>query len=90
MNPDFEYKERCVMLAEYIVETGATVRETAAKFGISKSTVHKDVTERLKKLDGRLYRRVKEVLELNKQERHIRGGQATKQKYLELHEVHQP
>ena len=83
-------EERAVELAQYIIDNNATVRSAAQRFHISKSTVHKDVTERLKKLDGRLYRRVKGVLELNKQERHIRGGQATKQKYLELHEVHQP
>ncbi len=75
-------KERCVMLGSYIVETGDTVRAVAKKFGISKSTVHKDVTQTLKKMDKSLYEKVKLVLEKNKSERHIRGGEATKQKYL--------
>lgn len=75
-------KERCVMLGSYIVETGDTVRAVAKKFGISKSTVHKDVTQTLKKLDKSLYEKVKAILEKNKQERHIRGGEATKRKYL--------
>ena len=75
-------KERCVMLGTYIVETGETVRAVAKKFGVSKSTVHKDVTQTLKKLDRTLYEKVKAILEKNKQERHIRGGEATKQKYL--------
>ena len=75
-------KERCVMLGTYIVETGDTVRAVAKKFGVSKSTVHKDVTQTLKKLDRTLYEKVKAILEKNKQERHIRGGEATKQKYL--------
>ena len=87
MNPDFEYKERCVMLAEYIVETGATVRETAAKFGISKSTVHKDVPERLSRNDPALSKDVKAILNKNKAERHIRGGEATKEKYKRLAEI---
>lgn len=75
-------KERCVVLGSYIVETGETVRAVAKKFGISKSTVHKDVTQTLKKLDKSLYEKVKVILEKNKQERHIRGGEATKRKYL--------
>lgn len=75
-------KERCVMLGTYIVETGDTVRAVAKKFGVSKSTVHKDVTQTLKKMDKTLYEKVKVILEKNKQERHIRGGEATKQKYL--------
>lgn len=74
-------KERAVELGEYIVETGATVRATASTFHISKSTVHKDVTARLRIADPQLYRRVKKVLELNKSERHIRGGMATRKKY---------
>lgn len=74
-------EERAIMLARYIVESNATVRQAAKKFGISKSTVHKDITSRLKGLNNELYLSVKEVLEINKQERHIRGGQATKQKY---------
>lgn len=74
-------KERCIMLGEYIVETNGTVRETANAFGISKSTVHKDVTEKLKCADRILYADVRKVLERNKEERHLRGGQATKKKY---------
>ncbi|GHU53598.1 sporulation transcriptional regulator SpoIIID [Clostridia bacterium] len=73
--------DRAVELGEYIVKNKATVRATATKFGISKSTVHKDVSERLEKIKPNLYEQVKEVLEFNKQERHIRGGEATKQKY---------
>lgn len=74
-------KERCVVLAMYIIENGATVRSTAKRFGISKSTVHKDVTEILKNINVSLYLDVKSVLEKNKEERHIRGGEATKKKY---------
>ena len=74
-------EERAVMLAEYIIENKATVRAAAKKFCISKSTVHKDVTERLKKINPSLCTDVKEVLDLNKSERHIRGGLATKRKY---------
>ena len=76
-------EERAVELGEYIVEHNATVRATAKKYGISKSTVHKDVSEKLKRLDPSLYGQVKAVLEKNKAERHIRGGIATKRKYLE-------
>ncbi len=72
---------RAVLLGEYILDTGATVRAAAKVFKISKSTVHKDVTEKLKRENPQLYRLVKEVLEKNKQERHIRGGMATKRKY---------
>ncbi|MBR4761464.1 MAG: sporulation transcriptional regulator SpoIIID [Clostridia bacterium] len=72
---------RSILLGEYIAETGATVRAAAKVFGVSKSTVHKDVTERLVKDDPVLYKRVKAVLEKNKSERHIRGGLATKRKY---------
>ena len=74
-------RDRAVVLGEYILETGATVRATAKVFKISKSTVHKDVTERLCHDDPRLYREVKQVLKKNKQERHIRGGLATRRKY---------
>ncbi len=74
-------EERAVMLAEYIIENKATVRAAAKKFCISKSTVHKDVAERLKKINPSLYANVKEVLDLNKAQRHIRGGLATKRKY---------
>lgn len=75
-------EERAVMLGEYIAESHATVRSTAAKFGISKSTVHKDVSQRLKKLNAALYKDVRKILDQNKSERHIRGGLATKKKYL--------
>ena len=74
-------KERCVILGLYIVENNATVRSTAQRFGISKSTVHKDVTQTLKIINKSLYLDVKSVLEKNKEERHIRGGEATKNKY---------
>ena len=74
--------DRAVRLAEYIVETKNTVRKTALVFGISKSTVHKDVTERLRRVNPPLYREVGRVLEQNKQERHMRGGEATRQKYI--------
>ena len=77
-----EYIEkRAVMLAHYIIEHNSTVRDTAKKFGYSKSGVHKDVTARLSEFDPLLALRVKEVLDINKAERHIRGGQATKLKY---------
>lgn len=76
-----ETLDRAEILGEYIIETGATVRATAKVFKISKSTVHKDVTERLKHENPQLYRNVKSVLERNKQERHIRGGMATRRKY---------
>lgn len=75
--------DRAVILGQYILETGATVRATAKVFSVSKSTVHKDVTEKLRYKNPNLYKQVKEVLELNKQERHIRGGMATKRKYIE-------
>jgi len=81
-----EDKERCVILGEYIIETNGTVREAAAHFGVSKSTVHKDVTEKLKKKDNYLYTEVKKVLTKNKAERHLRGGQATKKKYIAIKE----
>lgn len=73
--------DRAIVLGEYIIETGATVRAAAKVFKVSKSTVHKDVTERLRKDNPQLYRQVKIVLEKNKQERHIRGGMATRRKY---------
>ncbi len=72
---------RAIILGEYIIETGATVRQTGKKFGISKSTVHKDVTEKLSRENPQLYMQVKQILEKNKQERHIRGGMATRRKY---------
>lgn len=75
---------RAVTLANYIIDTGATVRQCAKIFGISKSTVHKDVTDRLKITDLSLYENVQKVLAKNKAERHIRGGIATKNKYLQI------
>ena len=77
-------EERCVILGNYIVQNNATVRSTAKQFGISKSTVHQDITTKLEKANKRLYDEVKTVLDKNKQERHIRGGEATKQKYQAL------
>lgn len=74
-------EERAVELGEYILENRTTVRGAAKKFGISKSTVHKDVSERLKRVNPRLYREVKDILEINKAQRHIRGGLATRMKY---------
>ncbi|HHW09635.1 MAG TPA: sporulation transcriptional regulator SpoIIID [Firmicutes bacterium] len=74
-------RRRVVDISQYIVDTRATVRQAAAVFGVSKSTVHKDVTERLPRVSKDLARRVKRVLERNKAERHIRGGEATKKKY---------
>ena len=76
-----DYKSRCVMLGQHIAEHGSTVRQTAAVFGISKSTVHKDVTEKLRTESPALYKSVLSVLCKNKAERHLRGGQATKLKY---------
>ena len=73
-------QERCVILASYLVENQSTVRAVASKFGISKSTVHKDLTERLQDINRTLFLQVKEVLEQNKAERHIRGGIATRKK----------
>ncbi len=74
-------EQRACQLAVYIIETGATVRTAAKHFGISKSTVHKDLQQRLPRCNKTLYEEVRIVLELNKQERHIRGGMATRQKY---------
>ena len=75
-------RDRAEVLADYVIETGATVRATATHFGISKSTVHKDLTYKLKHTNPALYRNVKEILDLNKAERHLRGGEATRRKYL--------
>jgi len=76
---------RCLVLAEHIIATKQTVRDTAKVFGISKSTVHKDVTERLKDIDNALCEEVKEILEYNLSIRHIRGGKATQEKYSAMH-----
>jgi len=74
-------EERTLEIGKYIIKNKSTVREAAKVFGVSKSTVHKDVTERLENINPKLYKEVKEVLEKNKAERHIRGGNATKKKY---------
>ena len=74
-------EERACELAVYMIETGATVRAAAQHFGISKSTVHKDLTQRLQQYNRGLYDQVRQVLEINKQQRHIRGGMATRRKY---------
>ena len=74
-------EERAVTLAQYIIENRTTVRAAAQKFGISKSTVHKDISERLPQFNRELYLQVKEVLDVNKAQRHIRGGIATRRKY---------
>lgn len=79
-------EERAVTLGLYIIENNATVRQTAKEFNISKSTVHKDVSERLKSISPSTYAQVKAILEQNKSERHIRGGLATKTKYAKLKE----
>lgn len=75
-------RERAEVLGEYVVDTGATVRAAAQRFGISKSTVHKDLAYKLKIINPALYLRVKEILDKNKSERHLRGGEATKRKYI--------
>ena len=76
-------EKRACKLAVYMIETGATVRSAAGHFGISKSTVHKDLTQRLNSVNPALYAQVRQILDLNKQERHIRGGMATQRKYQE-------
>jgi putative DeoR family transcriptional regulator (stage III sporulation protein D) len=80
----FDSYERSMALGQYIAENRATVRETAAQFGVSKSTVHRDVTEKLRRDNPALYAAVAEILAQNKAERHLRGGEATRQKYLHL------
>ncbi|MBR2931063.1 MAG: sporulation transcriptional regulator SpoIIID [Clostridia bacterium] len=74
--------DRCETLAQYVIETGATVRACAKHFDISKSTVHKDLTSKLRYINKRLYDEVKIILNKNKSERHIRGGEATRRKYM--------
>ena len=78
-------EERAIHIANYIIENNATVRQTAKEFGISKSTVHKDVTERLGQLNPTLATEARKVLDVNKSERHIRVGLATREKYLHQH-----
>ena len=80
-------EERAMEIANYIIREKATVRQTAKKFGISKSTVHKDVTERLLLINPSLAKEARKVLDMNKSERHIRGGLATREKYLHQHEL---
>ena len=74
-------EERALRIGEYIIESNATVREAAKHFGVSKSTVHKDLSQRLPQYNQQLYADVRKVLNLNKMERHIRGGLATRKKY---------
>ncbi len=83
LSEDTEVRGRCLKIAEYILETKATVRQAAGVFGVSKSTVHKDMTERLGYYYPELRAPIREILEENKQQRHLRGGEATKRKYFE-------
>ena len=80
-------QDRAIIIGRHIVETGDTVRAAAEKFGVSKSTVHKDVSYRLEYINPALWREVRTVLEKNKSERHLRGGEATRQKYLDIAEA---
>ncbi len=80
-------EERAIEIANYIIENNATVRQAAKNFGISKSTVHKDVTERLEQVNPALAVEARKVIDVNKSERHIRGGMATKEKYAHQHEM---
>ena len=79
-------EERAIEIANYMIENNATVRQAAKNFGISKSTVHKDVTERLEQINPALAAEARKVIDVNKSERHIRGGMATIEKYAHLHE----
>lgn len=81
-------EERAIGIAGYIIDHNATVRQTAKAFGISKSTVHKDVTETLRFVNQPLWQQVQQVLQQNKEERHLRGGEATRIKYSALHGQH--
>ena len=78
----FSLKDRCETIAKYVLDSNSTIRAAAKHFGISKSTVHKDLAYKLKTINPSLYARVKNVLEQNKSERHLRGGEATKRKYM--------
>ena len=80
-------QDRAIIIGRHIAETGDTVRAAAEKFGVSKSTVHKDVADRLEYINPALWREVKTVLDKNKAERHLRGGEATRQKYLDIAEA---
>ena len=75
-------RERPEIIGEFVIETGATVRAAAAHFGISKSTVHKDLAHKLKRINAPMYESVKKILDHNKSERHLRGGEATRRKYM--------
>ncbi|MBQ7760752.1 MAG: sporulation transcriptional regulator SpoIIID [Clostridia bacterium] len=77
----YDKENRCECLALYLIENNTTVRDTAKKFGISKSTVHKDITEILKRKNKALFLEVEKILQINKAERHLRGGEATKRKF---------
>ncbi len=78
-----KFRERCELFGAYIIDNNATVRQTAYFFGISKSTVHKDISSKLRYINPHMYGNVKKILDKNKAERHIRGGEATKRKYKE-------
>ena len=78
-------EERAISIGQYIIDNNATVRQAAKQFGVSKSTVHKDVTDRLEEINSNLANQARKVLDINKSERHIRGGMATKEKYLHQH-----
>ena len=84
MNDRSYIKERCVILGEALVKQRSTVRAIASIYGISKSTVHKDLTECLPRVDKDLYDQVNKILQINKSERHLRGGEATRRKYSEI------
>ena len=86
MNSNY-IEERAVDIANYIVKSKSTVRQAAKQFGVSKSTVHKDITERLLKINPSLASETRKVLDINKSERHIRGGLATREKYLREHHI---
>ncbi len=79
---DLNIRERVLLLSSYILDSKDTIRSTADKYGVSKSTVHIDVSKRLKKIDKKMYEKIKKILENNFNEKHIRGGNATKEKYL--------
>ena len=85
---DLNGKERAELFAQYLIDNDATVRSCAFYFGISKSTVHKDLTQKLKWMNPSLYSSVKRILDKNKSERHLRGGEATRIKYLNRHKAH--
>lgn len=79
-------EERAIAIAQYIIDSKATVRQAASRFGVSKSTIHKDMTERLPAINHTLAENVRKVLDINKSERHLRGGMATRAKYKHISE----